>query len=89
MNTRVKFIENQASDCWIISNKYSEYEKQDELEKAVQALNLKLTLHKHTRGLINPEASVILNNIATINNRLGNLEYSTICGFAGLSMTPK
>ena len=82
-------MENDASDCLIIANKYDEYEKEESYEKALQALNLKLTLHKLLHGLFNETTAILLTNIASINNKLGNIDYAILCGYAALGVAPK
>jgi hypothetical protein len=86
---KAKFVENETSDCWIIANKYTEYHNEASYEKALQALHLKLSIHKHLHGLYNLEATSLLTHIAAVSNKLGNIDYAILCALAGLGVSPK
>lgn len=60
-NTR--YVQNESMECILISNKYVEFEEQQLYDKALQALNLRLTLHKDLLGLLNSESALILDCI--------------------------
>ena len=89
IQVKAKFVENEASDCWIIANKYKEYETEGAHEKALQALHLKLSIHKHLHGLYNLETSKYLTHIASVSNKLGNVDYAILCGLAALGVAQK
>lgn len=58
-----KYVQNDRLDCNVLASKGLAFKNEGQFDQALQALNLKLDLHKSTTGLHNMECGRILNDI--------------------------
>eukprot|EP00698_Gefionella_okellyi_P004774 TRINITY_DN14419_c0_g1_i1.p1 TRINITY_DN14419_c0_g1~~TRINITY_DN14419_c0_g1_i1.p1 ORF type:complete len:1104 (+),score=280.52 TRINITY_DN14419_c0_g1_i1:41-3313(+) len=79
-----KHVMNDRMDCCVLASKGLAYKNEGQIDLALQALNLKLDLHKSLLGLHTMECSRILNALGSIYVHTQDTDHALLCANAAL-----